>query len=609
MYIFIDTLYNNILNNDQPSRHDLINNEITINYYSKLFNSIGLINFDIHSEYIKEQIDLDDMSLSHFKKLYSEYLTAQQLSKSSTNFFNPVILRTYYKNEKQWINHMINYIRFNMISIIFCIAYSIGNAIIFYSTFSKLYKQVPIMNSIKIYKSLAKSSASIILLNTLISILPLLTYRIRLINYVYIPHYLSIVLHYLCFVMIVIFTILHVICHIIILIAVYSRSNVCIHNALELDRLGINTSFNTYITLLPVWTGIVLCILLIIFMILWILLKYKKLRHSIFYNYHIMIALAYFIMLMLHGSLNWLRTSQAYYWCIPIMVIYLVDKYIKIFHTNKLDACYAQVAVDKYIKLTIIKTNLIITDPSMTLDIKIPAISKFEWHKFTITTAPDDEHIVLYMQVIGKWTKKLQNYIIEKETLSEQQHVNIMVYTDKPTNNVIKYTTLYKKILLISTGYGITPYISLIRDIIYNPVKYKHIIQIDIIWIINNDTDFQIFKKTLNEVYKVDFLKLHIYFTKNIESEIKESILFLQELVHIENNFDIISGMHTNIKTTLAKPDFNIILQNLLKSNRTEKSIGIFFCGNPFLQKKILRKCYKYSNNTLDIQLNFHKID
>lgn len=610
MYIgIINTLFHNVCkqvgyyNIDDYST--LLTDADIIAYYKKLFEKNNLNNFNRNEKKILSYINnLNNINLLRLQLEYDKYLSDQQY----INIDIPICLRSYYKNENQIINKILNFIRFNKISILFSICYTIVNIIAFISTFMHFYTvQYYMMENIKIYKSIAKSSASIILLNTFISIFPLITYRFKIINYIYFPHYLNLVLHYLCFGMIVIFAIIHAICHFIILHIIYELSNICVYNALELDKLGVDIKFNSYLKLLPVWSGILLIMIMIGFFILWILLKYKKIRHSIFYNYHLAIVILYFLFLLLHGSLNWLGPSQTIYWIILPIGIYLFDKYKKIFHIHKLISCYAQVSND-FIKLTIVKTTNIIkymTEPSMTLDIKIPIISKFEWHKFTITTSPNDDYLVLYIRSTGKWTNKLKSYIINNSIYSE---MNLILYADKITNNVIKYTSLYNILLLVCTGYGITPYISLIRDVIYNPNKYKNVKQINIIWIINNDADCNIFDKTLNGLFNHEIFNLQIYFTKNIIIEDLEQIKFLQYYIHNKNNFDIISGLTQKNKTIMSKPNFNIILQEILKNNISEKSIGVFFCGNDMLQKKLLKKCYKYSNNTLDIQLNFHSV-
>lgn len=47
--------------------------------------------------------------------------------------------------------------------------------------------------------------------------------------------------------------------------------------------------------------------------------------------------------------------------------------------------------------------------------INIPSIAKYEWHPFTLSSAPEDsDHIGLHIRAVGQWTNRLLNFF-EKE--------------------------------------------------------------------------------------------------------------------------------------------------------------------------------------------------
>lgn len=51
--------------------------------------------------------------------------------------------------------------------------------------------------------------------------------------------------------------------------------------------------------------------------------------------------------------------------------------------------------------------------------INIPAIAKYEWHPFTLSSAPENsEHIGLHIRAVGEWTNRLLNFFqIEQDRL------------------------------------------------------------------------------------------------------------------------------------------------------------------------------------------------
>lgn len=48
--------------------------------------------------------------------------------------------------------------------------------------------------------------------------------------------------------------------------------------------------------------------------------------------------------------------------------------------------------------------------------INIPAIAKYEWHPFTLSSAPEDsDHIGLHIRAVGEWTNRLLNFFQKEQ--------------------------------------------------------------------------------------------------------------------------------------------------------------------------------------------------
>lgn len=62
--------------------------------------------------------------------------------------------------------------------------------------------------------------------------------------------------------------------------------------------------------------------------------------------------------------------------------------------------------------------------------INIPAIAKYEWHPFTLSSAPeDDEHIGLHIRAVGEWTNRLFNFFMNEE--KRLQNGEILPYDEQ----------------------------------------------------------------------------------------------------------------------------------------------------------------------------------
>lgn len=89
-------------------------------------------------------------------------------------------------------------------------------------------------------------------------------------------------------------------------------------------------------------------------------------------------------------------------------------------------------------------THLVLTRPTNFtygpgdyIFIQIPAIAKYEWHPFTISSAPEQQGFIwLHIRSVGTWTKKLyelfearnksqQREVLQVQIPKEQSHYNV----------------------------------------------------------------------------------------------------------------------------------------------------------------------------------------
>ena len=104
---------------------------------------------------------------------------------------------------------------------------------------------------------------------------------------------------------------------------------------------------------------------------------------------------------------------------IYILIIYLFDLFYRIYLVKKitklkLDITYSLVD-DNIIKIEIYN-NSIIYNSGQYIYLCIPQISILEWHPFSISNSPN-ENITFYIKILGDWTLKLKNKIINEEKI------------------------------------------------------------------------------------------------------------------------------------------------------------------------------------------------
>ena len=615
--------------------------------YVDICNKYGLINVDlidrINNFHNKNNIRLYSPRL--FTRLYVEYVQSQSDTFNTKNTLTSTV--NYFDNSN--ITYNGKYKKLHSIKVFIKYYYNLGIVIsiysivtlaLFFNTFFKFYNSVELPR-FKFYIGLAKGTSIVIYFNIVLILLfsfvnilfnysnSILNYNItknttflqKVFNklrllYIYLPFYLNNYFHYVSGSCLFIFSLMHTIGHTVSFSMMKNLDNCCIHTIFNLDKLNLKESGNSvfdFLGITAIWTGILLIIIIILNIIAIILYKYDKLRHTIFFVFHVNSFLIWLLLILLHGSNNWLRTTETFQWILPVFIFYIFTKKEKIFYLQPIKCIESDVIKDKFIRLEFYQDHKITSwfkNANMDIHIAFPKISKLEWHRFSIVSTPDDRNVVLFIKIFGKWTKDLKKYIIE----NPGHQFNM--YVERFNNNALQYYKLYKKIVFIANGIGINTFASFIIDYINKKNqgigKYNHLEPIDVIWIINDYRDYSLFYTTLTAIHAAGYdneIKLFLYFTYNIDPFSKTCLEFLQHHIYKQEGYDIISGLYINNVTIINKPNFDIIFQNLLINNNGLDKIGLFFCGNKYLKKNLLEKCYNYSNNSFNLKLDFYDVE
>jgi len=89
--------------------------------------------------------------------------------------------------------------------------------------------------------------------------------------------------------------------------------------------------------------------------------------------------------------------------------------------------------------------------------INIPEVSKFEWHPISFSSAPNDPSFMFYVKTLGSWSRSLNALNGKKPTIR----------IDGPYGKLTHDIDNYDVILLCCGGIGVTPMLSVLRDLNY----------------------------------------------------------------------------------------------------------------------------------------------
>ncbi|WMV11469.1 hypothetical protein MTR67_004854 [Solanum verrucosum] len=156
-----------------------------------------------------------------------------------------------------------------------------------------------------------------------------------------------------------------------------------------------------------------------------------------------------------------------FYACImlPGFFLFLIDRYLRFLQSKqKVRLISARVLTCETLELNFSKISGLEYSPTSIMFLNVPSISKLQWHPFTVTSNSnlESDTISVVIKCEGSWTKKLYS------VMSLPSSVNrIDVSVEGPYGPASTHFLRHDTLVLISGGSGITPFISIIRELIY----------------------------------------------------------------------------------------------------------------------------------------------
>jgi predicted ferric reductase/Ca2+-binding EF-hand superfamily protein len=110
------------------------------------------------------------------------------------------------------------------------------------------------------------------------------------------------------------------------------------------------------------------------------------------------------------------------------------------------------------------------TYPGSYYRIKVPAISKTEWHPFSLASGASSHHLTFFVGSSGDWTKALYK-IVSDEELRKNTMVMVQGPFYAPAKSATKFSTHVT--LLVASGIGITPFFSVMATKVADELSYE----------------------------------------------------------------------------------------------------------------------------------------
>ncbi|KAA8533685.1 hypothetical protein F0562_031202 [Nyssa sinensis] len=183
----------------------------------------------------------------------------------------------------------------------------------------------------------------------------------------------------------------------------------------------------------------------------------RKIFELFFYTHHLYILFILFF--VLHVGFSVFSIT------LPGFYLFLIDRYLRALQSQqKVRLVSARVLPCEAVELNFLKSPGLSYNPTSSAFINVPGISKLQWHPFTITSNSnmDPEKLSIVIKCEGSWSKKLY------QKLSSPSPVDRLEFSiEGPYGPVSNHFLRHDKLVMVSGGSGFTPFISIIREILF----------------------------------------------------------------------------------------------------------------------------------------------
>ncbi|XP_077226748.1 respiratory burst oxidase protein F isoform X2 [Tasmannia lanceolata] len=382
--------------------------------------------------------------------------------------------------------------------------------------------------------------------------------------------------------------------------------------------------------------------------------------NAFWYSHHLFLLV--YILLVIHGIFlylehRWYLKTTWMYLGVPVL-LYAGERTLRAFRSGYYSVRLLKVAIypGNVLTLQMSKPAAFRYKSGQYMFVQCPAVSPFEWHPFSITSAPGDDFLSIHVRQLGDWTQELKRVfseaceppvagksgLLRADETTKKSLPKLLI--DGPYGAPAQDYQNYDVLLLVGLGIGATPFISILKDLLNNIIKTEE--QADsnsdlsrttdqsvgtrdscsiskaspkrkktlkttnayFYWVTREQGSFDWFKGVMNEVADLDnrgVIEMHNYLTSVYEEGDARSALItmVQALNHAKNGVDIVSG--TKVRTHFARPNWKKVFSRVCSKHPNAK-IGVFYCGAPVLAKELSKLCHEY-NHKGSIRFEFHK--
>ncbi|KAF4305129.1 Cytochrome b245 heavy chain [Botryosphaeria dothidea] len=373
----------------------------------------------------------------------------------------------------------------------------------------------------------------------------------------------------------------------------------------------------------PGWTGYVMLIALMA-MVFTSVEKPRRANYERFwYTHHFFII--FFVMWSIHGAFCMIRPDFAPY-CNTVGVFWQYWMYGGFLYLAERIAREVRGKHKTYVSKVIqhpsnvceiqIKKENTKTQAGQYIFLCCPEVSVWQYHPFTLTSAPEEDYISVHVRCVGNFTRALAKALgcefdrkdskekgtavvsgaaDEKTVDPSLRRILPRVYVDGPFGSASEDVFKFEIAVLVGAGIGVTPFASILKSIWYRmnyPQGKTRLRKVYFFWICRDFGSLEWFRSLLLAIEAQDLedhIEIHTYLTAKVKIDDATNIM----INDANAEQDAITGLRA--PTNFGRPNWDMIFKSIRKIH-TPAEAGVFFCGPKGLGSQLHIKCNMYTD-------------
>lgn len=267
------------------------------------------------------------------------------------------------------------------------------------------------------------------------------------------------------------------------------------------------------------------------------------------------------------------------------------------------------------------------TRPGQYIFLCCPEVSIWQYHPFTLTSAPEEDYISVHVRCEGNFTKALGKTLgcdFDAKPLSKRdkhttriitnpnsnlQKILPRIYIDGPFGSASEDVFKFETAVLVGAGIGVTPFASILKSIWHrmsSPAGSKEynksrLRKVYFFWVCRDFGSFEWFQSLLLAIEAQDLrgsIEIHTYLTARIKPDDATNIMLnsVNDGRSGGAHRDAITGL--NAPTNFGRPNWDAVFKGIRKIHSPGEA-GVFFCGPKGLGSQLHTKCNMYSGHDM----------